>query len=90
MTHFPQEPHREGWIAQDRDVVEAVPRTLYTVWKIEGTPARRASEITAPDARPNAEAAALTLNAHAAEGIRYEALPLGGSPFDGAMITYAK
>ena len=52
---------------------------LYTVWKVEG---QQASEITAPDAKPNAIAAAETLNAHAAEGVRYEALPLGGSPFD--------
>jgi len=44
--------------------------------------AARASEITAPDAKPSAICAAETLNAHAAEGVRYEALPLGGSPFD--------
>jgi len=56
-------------------------KMLYTVWKVEG---QQASEITAPDAKPNAIAAAETLNAHAAEGVRYEALPLGGSPFDGA------
>ena len=53
--------------------------TLYTVWKIEG---EHASEITTPDAKPSAICAAQTLNAHAAEGVRYEALPLGGSPFD--------
>jgi len=64
----------------------------YTVWKIEGD---KASEITAPDSKANAEAALVTLNAGLlalyeecpwrdsyADPIRYEALPLGGSPFD--------
>ena len=59
--------------------------TLYTVWKIEG---QQASEITAPDSYPNAMAALVTLNGalmaqprYMAE-VRYEVLPLGGSPFD--------
>ena len=62
--------------------------SAYTVWKIEGN--RRAVEVTTPDSRPNAECAAATLNAHASEGVRYEAIMLGGSPFDGAMITYQR
>ena len=59
----------------------------YTVWKVyrdDNNPESVdvAREVTAPDTRPNALAAAVTLNAVAPEGVRYEALPLGGSPFD--------
>ena len=62
--------------------------STYTVWKIEGN--RLAAEVTPPQDRPAAECAAATLNAHASEGVRYEAIMLGGSPFDGAMITYQR
>jgi hypothetical protein len=52
---------------------------MWTVWKIEGD---KASEITQPGSKIAADCAAIILNAHAPEGVRYEALPLGGSPFD--------
>jgi len=51
----------------------------YIVWKITG---QHAIEITEPDTRAYAETAAVTLNAYAPAGVRYVALPLGGSPFD--------
>jgi hypothetical protein len=57
----------------------------YTVWKIEGD---KASEITAPDSYQNAMAALVTLNGGLLARpaylpkIRYDVLPLGGSPFD--------
>jgi len=58
----------------------------YTVWKIttDDNPESvdMAIEVTQPGSKIAADCAAITLNAHAPEGVRYEALPLGGSPFD--------
>jgi hypothetical protein len=51
----------------------------WEVWKITGD---KAAVFSDPGSRIAAECAAITLNAHAPAGTRYEALPLGGSPFD--------
>jgi hypothetical protein len=51
----------------------------WSVWKVQG---QRASEITAPADLLSATCTVITLNAHAPDGVHYQAVPLGGSPFD--------
>ena len=51
----------------------------HTVWTVKGD---HAAEIPSIVSRVHAFSSAATMNAAAPAGVRYVALPLGGSPFD--------